>query len=299
MFASTKYQYHLLAILTVFVWGITFVSTKVLITRGLSPIEIMIYRFLIAYICIWFACPRRIFCGNTKDELLCITAGLTGGSLYFLFENTALQITLASNVSLIICTSPIFTAFVLRLIYKKEKIKNHLIIGSLIALIGVACVVFNGSFILKISPLGDMLTILAALSWAFYGSILRELNKRYSTLFITRKVFIYGILTILPFGLMRSNTFHPGLLLSDPLIIGNLLFLGVVASLLCYVMWNNAIKALGVVQTSNYIYLIPLVTLITSAIVIQENITYIALIGSAFILFGVYIAEKGFGKSKI
>lgn len=295
MFISSKCQYHLLAILVAIVWGTTFVSTKVLIGQGLSPVEIMVYRFLIAYACIWTIYPRKLFARNIKDELLCISAGLTGGSLYFLFENTALGITLASNVSLIICTSPIFTAFVLRLIYRKERIKNHLIAGSLIALIGVACVSFNGSFILKINPLGDILTIFAALSWAFYGSILKELNKRYSTLFITRKTFIYGILTILPFSFFRADTFNPQLL-TTPTTILNLLFLGIVASLLCYVMWNNAIKVLGVVQTSNYIYLIPLITLIASALVIHERITYIALIGSVFILLGVYTAEKGFGK---
>lgn len=291
MFESKNFQYHILAILTAIVWGITFVSTKVLIGYGLSPIEIMTYRFLIAYIGIWFVCPRKLFTRNIKDELLCIGAGLGGGSLYFLFENTALGITLASNVSLIICTSPIFTTFVLRLIYKEEKIKNHHIIGSFIALIGVACVVFNGNFILKINPLGDILTILAALSWAFYGATLRYLNRRYSTLLITRKVFIYGILTILPFSLFETQSFHLPLL-SHPIVILNLVFLGVIASLLCYVMWNNALKVLGIVQTSNYIYLIPLVTLLTSAILIDEHITYIALIGTVFILWGVYIAEK-------
>lgn len=297
MFIPSKYQYHIVAILVIIVWGTTFVSTKVLIGKGLTPIEIMVYRFLIAYACIWMVSPHKIFAQNIKDELLCVGAGLTGGSLYFLFENTALGITLASNVSLIICTAPIFTAFVQRLIYRKERIKNHLIIGSFIALVGVACVVFNGSFILKISPLGDILTILAALSWAFYGAILKELNKRYSTSFVTRKTFFYGILTILPFSLFGTNTFNPHLL-TTPTILLNLLFLGVVASLLCYIMWNNAIKALGVVQTSNYIYLIPLITLFTSAIVIHERITYIALIGSAFILLGVYIAEKGFARKK-
>lgn len=297
MSVLSNYNYHLLAILVAGVWGATFVSTKVLIGHGLSPIEIMVCRFLIAYICIWAVCPRKLFARNIKDELLCVGTGLTGGSLYFLFENTALGITLASNVSLIICTSPIFTAFVLRLIYRKEKIKNHLIVGSLIALVGVSCVVFNGSFVLKINPLGDILTLLAALSWAFYGSILKELNKRYSTLFVTRKTFIYGILTILPFSFFGNNTFNPHLLTS-PVVVLNLLFLGVVASLLCYIAWNNAIKVLGVVQTSNYIYLIPLVTLIASALVIHERITCIALIGSVCIILGVYIAEKGYGKNR-
>jgi len=293
MSAFKKYWYHIIAIFTIVVWGTTFVSTKVLINYGLSPIEIFLYRFTLAYIGIWFVCPRTLFAKNLKDELLCVAAGLGGGSLYFMFENTALKITLASNVSLIICTAPIFTAFLSYLIYRKEKLKSHLFIGSAVALSGVALVVFNGSFILQLSPLGDALTILAALSWAFYGIVLKRLNGSYSTLFITRKVFFYGILTMLPFLAFNSSVFHISLL-DNAVIIGNLVFLGIVASLLCYIMWNTATKELGVVQTSNYIYFVPLVTLLTSAIVIDEHITYIAIIGSLFILFGVYFAEKGF-----
>ncbi len=287
------YWYHIITILTVVIWGTTFVSTKVLIGYGLSPIEILFYRFLLAYVCIWFVCPRKLLAKNIKDELLFVGTGLCAGSLYFVLENTALKITLASNVSLIICTAPIFTAFLSHFIYRKEHIKSHLIFGSIIALLGVALVVFNGSFILRINPLGDILTILAALSWAFYGIILKKLNGHYSTLFITRKVFFYGIITLVPFMLFSSDVFHPDLL-TDPVTIVNLLFLGVVASLLCYIMWNSAVKELGVIQTSNYIYFVPLVTLLTSAIVINEQITSIALLGSVFILFGVYVAEKGF-----
>lgn len=293
MITTKKYWYHSIAIITVIIWGTTFVSTKVLIGYGLSPAEILLYRFFLAYIGIWLVCPRQLFAKNKKDELLFVASGLCGGSLYFIFENTALQITLASNVSLIICTSPIFTAFLSYLIYRKEKLKSHLIFGSFTALLGVALVVFNGSFILQINPLGDVLTILAALSWAFYGIILRNLHGKYSTLFITRKVFFYGIITMLPFLALNPSSLNPHLLI-QPVIIANLLFLGLVASLLCFIAWNSAVKELGVVQTSNYIYFVPLVTLLTSAIVIDEHITAIALVGSVFILFGVYVAEKGF-----
>lgn len=290
---SQRHLYHLMAIFTIIVWGTTFVSTKVLINNGLSPIEIFLYRFTLAYIGIWLISPKQYFAKTLKDEMLCVAAGLGAGSLYFMFENTALKITLASNVSLIICTAPIFTAFLSYLVYRKEKLKSHLIIGSFIALLGVALVVFNGSFILQLSPLGDLLTILAALSWAFYGIVLRQLNSKYSTLFITRKVFFYGVITMLPFIPFNTPVFHVSLL-TNPMIIANLAFLGIVASLLCYIMWNTAVKELGVMQTSNYIYFVPLITLLTSAIVIDEHITYIAILGSIFIIFGVYIAEKGF-----
>ncbi len=200
---------------------------------------------------------------------------------------------MASNVSLILCTAPLLTAFIAFLFKKSEKIPSRLIYGSLIALIGVGFVVFNGSFILKINPLGDVLTVLAALMWAFYGLILKMLDARYPVLFITRKVFIYGIITLLPYFLFDPiDTSWPTLI--QPVVIANLLFLGLIASMLCYLLWNTAVKELGAVRTSNYIYIMPLITLITSTIIIHETITFIAIIGSALIIGGVYFAEKGF-----
>ena len=153
-----NYTYHLIAIFTVGVWGLTFISTKVLIANGLSPKEIFLLRFLIAYIGIWFISPRKLFANNWKDELWLLLGGITGGSVYFLTENMALGITLATNVAFIVCTAPLLTTIFSLMIYKKEKATRSLIGGSLMALVGVAMVVYNGSFVLKISPLGDCLT---------------------------------------------------------------------------------------------------------------------------------------------
>ena len=148
--------FHLMAAVTVAIWGTTFVSTKVLIGHGLSATDILFYRFIMAYICIWFFSPRILWAKSWRDEGVFVLLGLTGGSLYFIAENTALGMTLASNVSLIICTAPILAAFLSFFFYKGERLKPKLIIGSLMALGGVALVVFNGSFILRISPLGDI-----------------------------------------------------------------------------------------------------------------------------------------------
>ena len=103
--------FHLMAAVTVAIWGTTFVSTKVLIGYGLSATDILFYRFIMAYICIWFFSPRILWAKSWRDEGVFVLLGLTGGSLYFIAENTALGMTLASNVSLIICTAPILAAF--------------------------------------------------------------------------------------------------------------------------------------------------------------------------------------------
>ena len=266
---KSRFVYHLMAIITVAIWGTTFVSTKILIQHGLSPSDIFFYRFTLAYLCMWCISYKKLFANRVKDELLLLLAGLCGGTIYFITENTALDITLASNVSLIVCTSPVL----------------------IMALIGVGLVVFNGSFILKINPLGDILSLTAALMWAFYCLILKQLDNHYSIVFITRKVFFYGVLTILPMFLFRPLNWD-NVLMMQPIVFGNLLFLGFVASMLCFIAWNACVKELGAVKSTNYIYIVPLVTLLTSAVIINEKITWIALTGCFLILCGVYLAER-------
>lgn len=286
-----NYIYHLIAIFTVAIWGLTFISTKVLITAGLSPKEIFLLRFLIAYVGIWFISPRKLFANGWKDELWLLLGGITGGSLYFLTENMALGITLATNVAFIVCTAPLLTTIFSLMIYKHVKATRALMGGSILALVGVAMVVYNGSFILKISPLGDFLTLIAALSWAFYSLIMKKMTARYNTIFITRKIFFYGILTILPAFLFQPWQADLSLLV-QPSILLNLLFLGVLASLVCFAIWNVVLKNLGTVRASNYIYLNPLFTLVGSAFLLNEHLTVVALIGAACIMGGVYIAGK-------
>ena len=286
-----NYTYHLIAIFTVGVWGLTFISTKVLIANGLSPKEIFLLRFLIAYIGIWFISPRKLFANNWKDELWLLWGGVTGGSFYFFTENTALEITLATNVAFIVCTAPLLTTILSLLIYKKEKATAGLVGGSLLALVGVALVVYNGHFILKISPLGDFLTLLAAFSWALYSLIMKNMSGRYRTTFITRQIFLYGILTILPAFILHPWQFSLSGLW-QPAVWMNLLFLGVLASLVCFVVWNIILKQLGTVRASNYIYLNPLFTLIGSAVLLDEQFTVMSLMGAMLILGGVYWAGK-------
>ena len=291
MHTTKNYIYHLIAILTVGICGLTCISTKVLIEHGLSPQEIFLLRFLMAYLGIWFISPRKLFADNWKDELWLLWGGVTGGSFYFFTENTALEITLATNVAFIVCTAPLLTTILSLLIYKKEKATAGLVGGSLLALVGVALVVYNGHFILKISPLGDFLTLLAAFSWAFYSLIMKKMSGRYRTTFITRKIFFYGILTILPAFILHPWQFSLSGLW-QPAVWMNLLFLGVLASLVCFVVWNIILKQLGTVRASNYIYLNPLFTLIGSAVLLDEQFTVMSLMGAMLILGGVYWAGK-------
>ncbi|MEG1611215.1 MAG: DMT family transporter [Alistipes sp.] len=289
--AHNTYRYHLIAIFTVAVWGTTFVSTKVLINNGLTPAEIFFMRFLLAYAGIWFVAPHRLWAGSLHDEALMLAAGICGGSLYFLTENIALEYAPASNVSLIVCTAPLWTSLLLSAFHRDERMSRRQIAGSVVAFAGMVLVVLNGHFVLQLSPHGDLLALTAALLWALYSLIIKSIGSKYSTIFITRKVFFYGLLTIVPFLILRQPTFDTTIL-SRPVVWLNILFLGIIASMLCYLLWNMVMKRLGAVRVTNYIYINPLVTILTAALCIGERITFAALTGAALILVGMWQAER-------
>lgn len=288
---NQKLLWHLLAVGVVAVWGTTFVNTKILYNSGLTPSEIFFLRFLIAYIAIWFISPRKLFANSWRDEGTMLLLGITGGSLFFVAENSAVALTYVNNVSFITSTSPLVTVILGIVFVKSIKATWTLIVGSLIALVGVGLVIFNGSFILHLNPWGDLLALLTAVCWAVYTLLMKRVSERYSAVFITRKLFFYGLLTVLPMFLIDPWTVSLGTLLT-PKVAFNLLLLGLVASFLCFALWTVVIERLGVMTASNYQYLNPITTVVASAIWLSEPMTAIAYIGSALILIGVIVSNK-------
>ncbi len=283
--------YHIVAIVVVLIWGCTFVNSKVLLQQGLAPHEIFSLRFLFAYLCIWTISPRKLWSDSWKDEILMILLGITGGSLYFVTENLAVKLDYVNNVSFIVCTAPLLTTILALLFLKSVKANRYLILGSIVATLGVALVVFNGQFILQLNPLGDALALSAALCWAFYSILMKFVADCYSAVFVTRKVFIYGLITVLPIYLIEPWNFPlEGFL--KPAVWGNLLFLGFIASFACFVLWSWVIKKIGALPVSNYVYLNPVSTVVFSALVLDEPMTWLAWMGAAAILLGVYLSNK-------
>ena len=188
MIKYTEYKYHAAALFTVAVWGATFVSTKVLIAHSLTPAEIFLLRFALAYVCIWPLSKGRLRAYGWRDEALLAAAGVTGGSLYFLTENMALEYAPASNVSLIVCTAPVWTALLLSLVYRGERMTRRQIGGSALAFAGMVLVVLNGRFVLHLSPKGDLLALSAALLWMVYSLAVKRIGGRYPAVLKNRKV---------------------------------------------------------------------------------------------------------------
>lgn len=272
-------------------WGTSFVSTKILLNNGLTPPQIYIIRFSIAYIGLLLFSYRKLKSDSWIDEFRFLLCGFTGGSIYFITENEALKNTLITNVALIVTIAPLLTTLLACIFLKNEKIKREWVLGSIIAFMGVGGIIFNNGFYFSLNPIGDLLSISAALSWALYSVILKLIPSNYSTIFVTRKVFLYGIITSIPFVyIFPANDISD--IVCRPTVIFNLLFLGVGASMLAFMIWNYIVKTTNVVYASNILYVGPLISFVSAAIILDERITLVGGIGGLFVLSGVIIAEK-------
>ena len=288
---SSKFWIHFLAAVVVLIWGCTFINSKVLLNHGMEAHEIYALRFLFAYVCILFISPRKLWSESWQDELRMFVLGITGGTLYFITENEAVRIGYVNNVSFIVCTAPMVTTLLALIFIKEVKATRNLVVGTILATLGVGFVIFNGHFVLNLNPLGDMLALCACLCWAIYSILLKNVSEKYSAVFITRKVFFYGLVTVLPVFIFSPWHFSLNFFMR-PVVWGNLLFLGFVASFMCFVLWSWVSKQLGALVASNYIYLNPISTVVFSAIFLGETMTPMAFIGSSMILFGVYLSNK-------
>lgn len=287
--------YHLVAFMVVAIWGVTFVYTKLLLIAGLTAAQIFVLRFIMAYLLLLvYSLIRkqfRLFASVWQDELLMAALGVTGGSLYFLTENSAMIYTTTTNTSLIVCLCPLIAALLIALFFRSMRLHGIQIVGTVMAAIGVCIVVLNGHFVLHLSPLGDMLAFGACLCWAFYSLLMIPAGQRYDTLFITRKVFFYGLLSMIPYFLVFPDLPSLSVVLRID-VLANLLFLGCVASMLCFLAWNWVIKKLGAVIVTNYVYFNPVTTVIFAWLILAERITIYFLVGTLLILAGMYLCNK-------
>ena len=296
--------------MVVAVWGSTFVFTKMLLMAGLSPTQIFTLRFALAYILMAGWCIAdgkwQTFARSWRDEMLMIALGITGGTLYFTTENVALLYTTATNAALIVCSCPLFAMLLSALIYRHKRIVTKRgATGSLMAFMGMAVVVLNGQFVLHLSPVGDLLAFSACLSWAVYTLLMKQATLNYSPLMVTRKVFFYGLLGIMPYYLLfpqETWIFHWGEEHTQQVfttgVIGNLLFLGIVASMAAFLIWSWIITKLGTIVATNWIYFNPITTILFANWMLREQITPWFIIGTILILTGMYMCNHGAYKEK-
>ncbi len=288
---------HLAALFTIIIWGTTFISTKVLLT-DFKPVEILFFRFVVGFAVLVLVCPHRMKGVECRQEMTFVLAGLCGICLYYLLENIALTYTMASNVGVIISVAPFFTAVLSRLFLKSEgKLRANFFAGFGVAMAGVALISFNGSR-MELNPMGDLLAVLAAFVWACYSILTRKISSfGYPVILTTGRTFFYGILFMVPALFLFDFEIGPERF-ADMTNLFNILYLGLGASALCFVTWNLAIKALGAVKTSVYIYMVPVITVVTSVLILKEPVTWVSVMGTVLAIAGLFLSEYSGNRPK-
>lgn len=282
---------HAFALYNVIVWGTTFISTKVLL-ESFHPVAILVYRFIIGYIALWLMKPRVLKFQGLIKEFWYFLAGLLGVTIYFLGENIALTMSPTGNVSIIVSMAPLFTAFAAFYFLKTKKPGLYFWIGFAVAMVGIILINVEGTGFSAAHLKGDALALVAAIVWGLYGVVLRGGVKEEEDVIIrTRRIFFYGLLTMIPCVLLMDVKFAPDKIMV-PVNLWNLLFLGVMATAAAYATWNYAVEKLGVMKSSVYIYGIPVVTIVAAAILIGEKITVSAVLGCILTTLGLIISEK-------
>lgn len=282
---------HLIACGTQIMWGATFVSTKVLLKYFL-PVEVLFTRAVLAFLALFLLYPHALKVQEKKRELVFAGAGLTGIVLYFMLENTALTMTYASNVGIIVTCAPFFVAVVVGLFYKSERPHKNFYIGFIIAIAGVILISLNGQKSLNLNPAGDFLAFLAMISWGFYSVLIKKIGEwNYPMAAVTRRIYFYGIIFLIPI-LIQQHASWGFDALRKPEVILNFLFLGLGASAMGFFLWNLATKWIGAIKTSVYIYVSPIVTVVLSLIVLHEKITFFSAVGAVLILIGLLLSQR-------
>lgn len=290
--ANRQTMGHLAAVVTVLVWGTTFISTKILLV-DFQPVEILFFRFVMGFLALLAICPHRMRGVDKGRELTFAAAGLCGICLYYLLENIALTYTQASNAGVIISVSPFFTAILTHLFMSAEgRLQPRFLLGFAVAMVGICLISFNGQA-LELNPLGDLLALLAAFVWAIYALLTRRIGSfGYPVIMATRRTFFWGLLFMLPTLLVFVFRLDFARF-ADFGNLFNIVFLGLGASALCFVTWNFAVKELGAVKTSVYIYTMPVITVVTSMLILHEQIGEVAWLGTVLTLVGLFLSEFG------
>lgn len=291
-------KYHLVALFTIFVWGITFVSAKVLLV-DISPLWILLLRFALGLCILCIMRPHVLKLKKRTDEVLFAAAGATGIAAYYLLENVALVFTTATAVGVIVAASPLFTALISAALGDRSSINTRFFCGFALAMAGLVVVgtdTMGEGDIMDFTGFdlfGDLLALAAALVWAIYSILVSRIAQRgYETISATKRTFVWGVAFIMVVALVFDPHIPQPSALLDWQNLLNLLFLGAVASAACFVTWGVAVKHLEATTTTTYIYLVPAITATASILILGEPLNAPIILGLAMTIAGLLLSQK-------
>ncbi len=278
------------AFITITIWASTYISSKILVQR-FSPLEVSLVRFFIGAVFLSMLSPPRSLRISWKSERPFAVAGFLGIFLYFLLENLALKYTYASNVSIIVATIPLLTTLFGIAAFGKNPSGLRFFASTALSLSGVCFIIFGKGRFSGLSPKGDLLALGAASVFALYTILLQKMSTKASALVTARKTVTWGLVFIAPTAFFSGSLRSLSPIAAEP-YLWHFLFLGLLPSGLCFVLWSAAIADLGPVKTSRYIYFVPVITSLLSWIVLNEGITFLKITGIVLIIAGAQLKPE-------
>jgi drug/metabolite transporter (DMT)-like permease len=277
-------------ILTVIFWGYSFISTKIVL-KDIPPVSIAFFRQIIAsaVLLIWLLSSKASLKISLKHLWLIALSGFFGIVLYFVFENTALSYTTASNASMIVAAVPVFT-LITEMLFFKLKLNLKIIICILLSITGVYLVItVNGKLDFSSDTFfGNILMIGAMVAWVVYTIINKSLSDKYSSIIITAYQSMTSILLFIPFVAHEVHSWHK---ISISVFL-NLLYLGVFCSALAYFLYIYATKRLGATVSSAFLNLIPVVSVVCGYLILDERLYLIQIVGMILIIISLFQLSK-------
>ncbi|MCX7832531.1 MAG: DMT family transporter [Actinobacteria bacterium] len=296
---NTAKLYLTLALLMGF-WGYAFVGIKSLL-KQLSPMDLTVLRFFFVLIAIGIfmlveitkgKIPPRI---HRSDIWKLVLLGIVGVVCYHLALNYGEQYTPASVASLIVFTSPIFTA-IFASTFLDEKMNYFKAFGILVALVGSALIIISQENANSLhgtkAIIGSLIVFISPLSWALYTIFGRSIGgslKGISRLYYSMYTMMFGSLILMLF--LRPSTIDALLKLSLSNWI-NLIVLSIFSSFFGYIIWVQALEHLEATKVSAFLYLIPIYTMIFSIWILGERLNFLSIMGALAVFLGVFLIER-------
>lgn len=273
-------------IITVVIWGISFVNIRVAV-MVLPAMTLGFIRFLIASVIMFIIMikTKTSFKIKREDLMNFIVAGGVGITAYFFFENNGVKYTTASVASLIIAAIPVFAIITESIIYK-VKITKRVAICLILSIAGVLMISGVNMEEIKASGylIGYFMMFGATITWVIYSVVSKRLFGKYEQLAIAFYQFSIGTLFFFPF------IFFENVVWSDvnTEIVIHVLILGVFASAVGFFLYLIGLEKLGMGESALYINIIPLVTVLLSIFYLGESISINQILGGALVMLAVY-----------
>lgn len=284
----------LVAVLATLIWSGNFIIARSA-KNEIPPITLAFFRWLSATIIlfpfVWKTFKKELWIVK-KHIPYFLLAAVAGVTLFNTFVYIAGHYTEAINMALLgTTTSPVMSVILAR-IFLKESVPLTRVIGMLICIVGILLLLSKGdlSTLLSFSfSKGDWWMLAAALTFAIYNVSVKKKPAGMSSKNFLFTVFLMGTVILCPFYLFELN--HKGGFEMNLSNISSILYLGLGASVICFLLWNISIANLGAGRASLFGNLIPVFSAIEAVLFLNEKISPIHLISFALVVLGLLIAN--------